>query len=169
MSPRPRKVTDEDVFAAAYRAMQRLGPSELTLAEIADEAGVTAGALVQRFGSKRRLQVALAGAAAESSGAFIQALRKKHRSPLAVILDYANCMAALARSPEALARSLTYLATDVSDPELRKYLLVQSRATRNAFEELLREAVEKRELVPRTDTAALARIIETVIGGALFS
>ena len=67
MSPRPRKVSDEAVFAAAYRAMNRLGPGELTLAEIANEAGVTAGALVQRFGSKRALLLALSAAHAASA------------------------------------------------------------------------------------------------------
>ena len=45
---------------AAQRAMSRLGPGELTLADIAGEAGVTAGLLVQRFGSKRELLLALA-------------------------------------------------------------------------------------------------------------
>ena len=67
MSPRPRKVSDEEVFAATYRAMQRLGPGDLTLAEIAAEAGVTAGALAQRFGSKRALLLALADRAAAGS------------------------------------------------------------------------------------------------------
>ena len=54
MPGRRQKVTDEDVFAAAARVMSRRGPHELTLAEIAAEAGVTAGRLVQRFGSKRK-------------------------------------------------------------------------------------------------------------------
>ena len=31
MSPRPRKVSDDEVFMAAQRAMSRLGPKELTL------------------------------------------------------------------------------------------------------------------------------------------
>src|SRR5262245_24467841 len=39
--PRPRKVSDDDVFAAAYRVMQRVGPADLTLDAIAREAGVT--------------------------------------------------------------------------------------------------------------------------------
>jgi AcrR family transcriptional regulator len=169
MTPRPRKVTDEDVFAAAYRAMTRAGPAELTLAQIAEEAGVTAGALVQRFGSKRGLQVALAEAAAASAGAMIQELRAKHDSPIDAIRDYAGCMAMLAATPEALARNLAYLTQDVSDPDLRKSLLVQSRATRQALKELLDEAVARRELSPRADTEALARTLESVIGGALFS
>ena len=149
--------------------MQRLGPSELTLAEIAAEAGVTAGALVQRFGSKRQLQIALAAGVAESAGDLIRALREKHRSPLAAIRDYAQCMAQMAKTPEALARNLAYLTVDISDPELRKHLLVQSRATRAALHEILDEAVRLRELRRNTDTAKLARTLETVIGGALFS
>jgi AcrR family transcriptional regulator len=169
MSPRPRKVSDQDIFAAAYRAMQRLGPAELTLAEIAAEAGVTAGALVQRFGSKRELQVALAASAAGSSGDLLRGLRARHRSPLAAVRAYASCMAGLASSPEALSRNLQYLANDVGDPDLRTQLLVQSRATRAALLELLDEAARAGELAPRTDTAALARVVETVIGGALFS
>lgn len=169
MTPRPRKVSDDDVFNAAYRAMTRLGPAELTLAHIADEAGVTAGALVQRFGSKRGLQVALARAAAASAGALIMELRRKHHSPIDAIRDYAECMALMAATPEALARNLAYLTQDVSDPDLRKSLLVQSRATRTALKELLDEAVDRRELAPRADTKGLARTIESVIGGALFS
>ena len=49
MSPRPRKASDAEVFAAASRVMSRLGPAQVTLADIAAEAGLTAGALVQRF------------------------------------------------------------------------------------------------------------------------
>jgi AcrR family transcriptional regulator len=167
VSPRPRKVSDDDVFAAMYRVMTRVGPAELTLAQIADEAGVTAGALVQRFGSKRGLQVALARGAAESAGALIAGLAAKHRSPLAAIRDYGDCMAGLAESPEAIARNIGYLAADVADPDLRAQMLVQSRATRSGLKALLDDAVKARELKPRTDTAALARVLETVVGGAL--
>jgi AcrR family transcriptional regulator len=169
VSPRPRKVSDEDVFAATYRAMGRLGPGELTLAEIADEAGVTAGALVQRFGSKRALQLALAESAAQFAGAFIRGLREKHTSPLAALRDYASCMAQMAETPAALARSLAYLQIDISDDDFRKHLLVQSKATREGMIELLDEAVSKGELAKGTDTARLARLIEAMLGGALLT
>src|SRR5215831_4770652 len=64
MSPRRRKADDAEVFAALVRVMHRRGPAELTLREIAAEAGVTAGALVQRFGSKRAMLLAHARHAA---------------------------------------------------------------------------------------------------------
>ena len=169
MSPRPRKVSDDEVFGAMVRVMGKVGPAELTLAAIADEAGITAGALVQRFGSKHAMLVAAARGAAEHAGLFLEGLAAKHRSPLAALRDYAECMAQLAPTPEGLARNLAYLANDISDPALRKHLLVQSRATRAGLKSLLDRAVKARELKPRTDTAALARIIETVLGGALIS
>ena len=169
MSPRPRKVTDEEVFAAAHRATNRLAPSELTLAEIAAEAGVTAGALTQRFGSKRQLLLALAKGAAESTGDFIGQLRAAHRSPLAAIRAYAECMAGLAQSPAALARNLAYLQIDLADPDFREQLSVQARATRAGLRDLLEAAVSAGELKRGTDVATLARTVEVVVSGSLMT
>src|SRR5215207_3124941 len=118
------------------RAMARLGPGELTLAEIAAEAGVTAGALAQRFGSKRALLLALSRSAAEGSGDLMRNIRRTHASPLAALCEYAECFAQLAESPGALARSLAYLQIDLSDPDFRVHLLAQSRATRDGIAEL---------------------------------
>ena len=169
MSPRPRKVTDEEVFAAAHRATNRLAPSELTLAEIAAEAGVTAGALTQRFGSKRQLLLALAKGAAESTGDFIGQLRAAQRSPLAAVRAYAECMAGLAQSPAALARNLAYLQIDLADPDFREQLSVQARATRAGLRDLLEAAVSAGELKRGTDVATLARTVEVVVSGSLMT
>jgi transcriptional regulator GlxA family with amidase domain len=56
MSPRPRQASDDDILRAVFRAMTRLGPARLTLAEVAKEAGISAAAVVQRFGSKRAMR-----------------------------------------------------------------------------------------------------------------
>ena len=169
MSPRPRKVSDDDVFAAAHRATNRLAPNELTLAEIAKEAGVTAGALAQRFGSKRALLLALARGAAESTGDFIAQLKASHRSPLAAVRAYAECMAQLAQSPAALARNLAYLQIDLADPDFRAQLAVQARATRAGLEDLLASAVAKGELKRGTDVPALARTVEAMVNGSMMT
>jgi AcrR family transcriptional regulator len=160
-------VSDEEVFAAVQRAMTRLGPGELTLAEIAAEAGVTAGALAQRFGSKRQLLLALAEGAAASAGDFIRDLAAAHRSPLAAVRAYAECLADLARSPAALARNLAYLQIDLADADFRAHLTVQARATRAGLEELLHAAVAAGELVRSTDVRALARTVEVALNGSL--
>ena len=169
MSPRPRKVSDEQIFAATHRATQRLAPSELTLAEIAAEAGVTAGAVAQRFGSKRALLLALAKGAAESTGDFIAELRAKHKSPLAAVRAYAECMAQLAQSPAALARNLAYLQIDLADPEFRDQLSVQARLTRAGLRDVLAAAVSAGELKRGTDVDSLARTVEAIVSGSLMT
>lgn len=169
MSPRPQKASDDEVFAAAQRAMERLPPSALTLADIAQEAGVTAGALVHRFGSKRELLLALANRFGGAAKEVMDGLRAQHRSPLAVVRAYAVCMALLAKSPDALARNLAYLQIDLIDPEFRKPLMTNAKATRKELEALIREAVDARELHRRTDAGSLALSIETVVSGALLT
>jgi AcrR family transcriptional regulator len=169
VSPRPRKVSDQEVFAAAYRAMQRLGPGELTLAQIGAEAGVTAGALAQRFGSKRALLLALAEGAAASAGDLVRGIRAAHRSPLAGLRAYAECLAQLASSPAVLARNLAYLQIDLTDPEFRAQLARQGHATREGLLDLLQEAVASGELVRGTDPRELVRTIEVALNGALFT
>jgi AcrR family transcriptional regulator len=169
VSPRPRKVSDEQVFAAAHRATNRLAPSDLTLAEIAAEAGVTAGALAQRFGSKRELLLQLARAAAASTGDFIGQLKAAHRSPLAAVRAYAECMAQLAQSPAALARNLAYLQIDLADPDFREQLAVQARATRAGLSDLLSSAVAAGELKRGTNVAMLARTVEAIVSGSMMT
>lgn len=169
MSPRPQKANDADVFAAVHRAMQRLAPAELTLAAIAEEAGLTAGALVHRFGSKRNLLLALANRFGGAASELMAGLRAEHRSPLAVIRAYAECMTLLASSPDALARNLAYLQIDLIDPDFRRPLLQNARATRRELEALLHDAIEAGELASGTDTGALARSIETTVSGALLT
>jgi AcrR family transcriptional regulator len=169
MSKRRRKVSDEDVFHAAQRAMNHRGPHELTLAHIATEAGVTAGLLVQRFGSKRALLLALSARFARSAPAVFQKLRAAHSGPLETLRAYAECMAGLAPTADALARNLAYLQTDLTDDAFRANLLTNARATRRQIESLLRSAIVAGELQRKTDPRRLSRTIEAVIGGSLMS
>ncbi len=167
MSPRPRKVSDDDVYLAASAVMQRLGPGELTLADIASEAGVTAGALVQRFGSKRGLLLKISERFAGGTGEMFAELRKAHRSPLATLRAYADCMAGMAATPAALMRNLSYLLIDLTDKDFSKNLEKSARATREELQKLIREAIDAKELVASTHARQLARTIEAVIGGSM--
>lgn len=169
MPGRRQKVTDEDVLRAAQRAMSRRGPHELTLADIAGEAGVTPGRLVQRFGSKRALLVALSERFAGSAGHVFAGLRAAHGGPLATLRAYATCMADLAPTPDALLRNLAYLQVDLADDVLRKHLVENARASRREIEALLAAAIAAGELRRHADVRSLARTVETVIGGSLMS
>jgi AcrR family transcriptional regulator len=169
MSPRPRKASDDYIFKAAYAVMQRLGPGELTLAEIAAEAGVTAGALVQRFGSKRDLLLKLSESFAGGTAAMFGQLRASHRSPLAVIRAYADCMAGMAATPAALIRNLAYLQIDLTDEDFRRNMASSARATRDELQKLIRESIDAKELTTRVNARQLARTIEAVIGGSMLA
>src|SRR5689334_21094481 len=100
MCPRPRATTDAELLLAAARAVSRVGPSRLTLADVAAEAGVAPATLVQRFGSKRGLLLALVRQGGPTVAEEMAALRAAHPSPLATVLAFADCMAGMARSPE---------------------------------------------------------------------
>jgi AcrR family transcriptional regulator len=169
MSPRPRKVSDDEVFVAMQRAMSRLRPSELTLAEIAAEAGVTAGALVQRFGSKRDLMLALSDRFSGGTAEMFGAIRQSHRSPLAALRAYGDCISGLAASPEAFARNLSYLQNDLTDPDLRKHLVAQAKASRVELQSIIKDAIAAGELVRETNPTRLARTVEAILSGSMMT
>ena len=155
---------------AAQRAMSRLGPGELTLAEIAGEAGVTAGLLVQRFGSKRDLLLALSEQFSGGTERDVRAsCARGHRSPLAALRAYSDCMAHMASSPAAFARNFAYLQIDLTDPDFRKHLVKHAAATRVELQKLIKEAIDAKELAPDTNAKQLARTIEAVVGGSMMS
>src|SRR5258707_1256462 len=106
MSPRPRTVSDADLLAATHRTVSRIGPSRLTLADVAAEAGVSPATLMQRFGSKRNLLLSLVRQGSGGTGTEMAALRAAHPSPLAALRAFAQCMAGMAPTPEELANHL---------------------------------------------------------------
>ncbi len=165
MSPRPRATTDAEIMAATHRAVTRLGPN-LTLADIAKEAGIAPATLVQRFGSKRALLLAFAATGPASLRQEFGRIRAKARSPLAAIYATADCMAALAPSADALSNGLAFLQIDLVDPDFHRHARDHSRAMQREIAALLDEAVREGEL-QRCDTRRLARAVHSLIGGAL--
>lgn len=166
---RPRKATDGEIFEAAFRVMQRRGPAQWTLAEIADEVGLTAGALVQRFGSKRDLQIELIRAFADGVPGLYAELRAAHDSPLEAVRAYASQIACLADTTEGLAHHLDYLRLDLTDPEMHRHFRRQAEAARSFLRDAIADAVLEGELAPDTEADRLTRLVETVVTGSLFT
>ncbi|HET7149957.1 MAG TPA: TetR/AcrR family transcriptional regulator [Candidatus Acidoferrum sp.] len=168
MSPRPRETSDEEIVAAAARAMQRYSPTELTLAHVAKEAGVVPATLIQRFGTKRGLLLALCGTAPAGVAEQFAAARSHHKSPLKALIElYADCTS-FAPTPDAMANSLAWLQNDLTDPEFHAITLAQFRAIRAETKKMLDEAVTAGEL-RRDDTTQLARLVQHVNGGAMLA
>lgn len=168
MSPRPRKASDEAVFAAVHRVMQQVGPAEVTLARIAAEAGVTAGALVQRFGSRRGLMLALMAEFSRGAPGFFAQIRAAHASPLTALRAYAECHARMADSPQTLAHHLAYLQIDLTDPDFHQHMRAQALDTRTELRRLLADAVAAGELAPETEVDRLTRAVMAALNGSLF-
>jgi AcrR family transcriptional regulator len=166
MSPRPRETSDAQILAAAARVMQRRSPVDLTLADVAKEAGVVPATIIQRFGTKRDLLLANCKAwTADVAGQFAAA-RAKHGSPLKTLIELFVEFSGFAAAPESMSNFLAYLQIDLSDPEFRAVLLVQFATMRDETKKLLDDAVATRELKP-CDTGELARLVQQVNGGAM--
>jgi len=165
MSPRPRATSDADILSATYRIISRLGPN-LTLADVAKEAGVSPATLVQRFGSKRGLLLALASSGSQGLPEEFARIRAAHRSPMAALVGVGDCLAAMAESPETLSNSLAFLQMDQVDPEFHKHALAHSHAMRAEIARLLDEAVAAGEL-QQCDTRKLARAVQSLLGGSM--
>jgi AcrR family transcriptional regulator len=165
MSPRARATSDVDILAATHRVVLRLGPS-LTLADVAKEAGVSPATLMQRFGSKRGLLLAFAAGGSVGLEAEFERIRATHRSPLAAVYGVAECVAAMAATPETLSNSLAFLQMDLVDPEFHEHALAHSRGMQAGIKALLDEAVTEGEL-QRGDTRRLTHAVQAIIGGSL--
>src|SRR3984957_13430501 len=166
MSPRPRETTDEEILAATGRVMQRLGPTQITLADVAKEAAVVPATLIQRFGTKRGLLLAACRTAPDMVPRQFAEARAKYGSPLGALVEiYADC-SGFAPTPEAVANGLAYLQVDLTDPEFHAITLAQFRVLMEETRRLLDEAVAARELLP-CDTEEVARLLQQLNGGAM--
>lgn len=146
--------------------MRRCSPAEPTLREIAAEAGVTAGALVQRFGSKRAMLLAHARHVVATGSAGLE-IPQLTSPPLDALRSITAMYATFADSPRAAVRNLAYLLNDLGDPALRSHSLRMSQTARQFYEKLLAEAIAVGELCNVTDVRSLARLTEATLRGSL--
>jgi len=165
---RPRTITDEAILTALARAISRVGPARLTLAEVAAEAGIAAPTIAQRFGSKRNLLLAFSAQASRQLEASFTRARASHGSPLAALLSDPLGATAAMDSPAALAHHLAFLQLELADPEFHQHVLEHARVARAQIRLLLEAAVERGELGP-CDTESLAQAIHVTYNGTLIT
>ena len=165
---RPRTISDEAILEALGRAVSRVGPARLTLADVAAEAGIAAPTIAQRFGSKRNLLLAFSAQAPGRLEASFAAARSAHASPLAALLSDPLGAARAMDSPAALAHHLAFLQLELADPEFHRHVLEHARVARQQIRLLLDAAVEHGELRP-CDTGRLAQAIQVTYNGTLIT
>lgn len=164
--PRPRTKSDADILAAAARVIGEVGPSRLTLARVAQAAGLSAATLVQRFGSRRSLLLHLAEMAAGEARTAVDRARAAAPSPLAAVRRFLEAFAALATTPAAMANHLAFPQMDLTDPDFHRLTRRQAQEQERCLRTLLQEAMAAGE-VQVGDAGTLARTLLTVTNGSL--
>ena len=169
MSPRPRTVDDSTILSAAVTVLGRIGPERLTLADVGEEAGLSAATLVQRFGSKRDLMLNVLRFATDGFDERFEQAIKSNDSPLEAIFA-----AAMDRAPEsepgALAHMLAFYLSDLGDPDFRALATENHRKAVAGFKRMLDEAVAEGEIAESyVDTAQLAETIYSLVMGTLLT
>jgi AcrR family transcriptional regulator len=165
---RPRSVSDEEIVAAAVRAIGKHGPAHVTLAHVGAEAGVSAAALVQRFGSKAALLRAVSADGSRHAAAAFDRAESAHDSPLRTLQRALDSFAEGVSSRTELANHLGMLQMDLADEELRRQAAQQAKLVRSRIAGLLDAAVAAGEL-RSCDTTALATTVHTAYSGALIT
>ena len=164
--PRKKLLSDADVLAAAGRVFTRVGPSRFTLADVAEEAGLSPATLVQRFGSKRALMLAFAEhAAGEARRPFEEAQSEGGSALEALRAALVHAMRAT-KDRQELAHSLAFLVEDLADPALGAYAAQHARWTEASIRVLLEHAAARGELVG-ADPARLAHALQAAWNGAM--
>ena len=164
---RPRTASDEQVLAGAARAIARVGPARLTLAEVGCEVGLAPATLVQRFGSKRGLMLALVRHSTLTAADGFADTGTCAGQPLRALVD-AMTAKTEGLTPEALANHLAFLQLDLADPEFRELAGKHARAVRDQLRGRLDAAIAGGQL-PRQDTERLARSVLVAYNGALLT
>jgi AcrR family transcriptional regulator len=148
--------------------MQRRSPAQLTLADVAKEAGVVPATLIQRFGTKRGMILAFCGTAPATVAQEFTAARQRHETLVETLIELYAEGTSFAPTPEAMANGLAWLQNDLTDPDFHAITLEQFCRIRDETKKLLDEAVAARELRP-CDTAQLARLVQHTNGGAMLA
>jgi AcrR family transcriptional regulator len=168
MAGRPRTTSDDQILAATARAISAVGPSDLTLADVAHEAGIAPATIVQRFGSKRALLLAFTARASAGVEEGFTTAQRKHASPLRALVAQLVAMASGMRTPEELSRHLAFLQLELADAEFLQHTRNHAAAMRTQIRRLLDAAVAAGELQPG-DTERLAYAMHVTYNGALIT
>lgn len=167
MTGRPRSASDEAIFDAVAAAVTATGPSGLTLAAVAERAGLSPPALTQRFGSKHGLLTAFAAREVHAVVGTFAAARIADTDPVKALVAALAAMPGAITTRDGLANNLAFLQMDLTDPALRPHAIAHSRALRAGIAALVTDAVQAGLLAADTIPEALAADLWAAYCGAM--
>ncbi|MCD0448932.1 TetR/AcrR family transcriptional regulator [Actinocorallia sp. API 0066] len=117
---RPRRYGEAEelelIFKAAFRAVERKGYPEVTVADVLSEAGVARRSFYRHFDSKDELITAMIRREAELFSAAVTAAVRAAPEPGAALLVWVDEILALAFSPPRARRARVFAASSVPHP-----------------------------------------------------
>lgn len=152
------------MLSAAGAAISALGPS-FTLADVAREAGISAGTLVQRFGSKHGLLVAMIQTAIVSMRSAMSAALAGVDDPVAAVKQSLSKWYAPLDDPRTAANSLAQLAFELADGELRELMAEFYAVMEGELRPPLTRAAAAGDLPGAPPVPVAARILTAVADG----
>jgi AcrR family transcriptional regulator len=152
------------MLTAAGAVIAGLGPA-FRLADVAREAGIAVGTLVQRFGSRHGLLVAMMKAAIESMRLDLRAAVAGVDEPIAALEQAVVEWYAPLDDPKTAANSLAQLAFDLADDELRELMAEFYAVMEGELRALLSRAVTAGDLPGAPPVAVAARILTAIADG----
>lgn len=167
MAGRPRTISDGRIMAAVATAVGRVGPSRLTLADVAGEAGVSTGALVQRYGSKRELLLAFLriGVTEARPVRGMRAAYETAPDPVEGLIRAVLSITGEADlSAAEFANHLAFLHLELADPEFRELLAEYDAGLHAELTTYIADAVGAGRLAVE-DPEALAAAVSALLSG----
>lgn len=165
--PRPRLVSDEEVFAAFDASIAEHGPNGVTLALVAQRLGVTAPALMRRFGSKHGLFAAFMQHELDAQPAMLRSLLEQHSDPLQAVLALSGETHQYSMNRKAYLRHLASFFLQLADDEaLVPVIATWFAGERRWIAERLDAARSVRALRSDTPVPDLARTLQAALHGA---
>lgn len=153
------------MIAAAGAVIGRLGPG-FTLADVAKEAGIAAGTLVQRFGSKHGLLAAMSRASIEETRRVLRAALEEAGDPVEAVTRALVGRYAALDDPVTAPNNLAQLSVDLADERLRELMAEYYAVVREELEPALRRAVAAGELPGAPPPEVAAGILTALADGA---
>jgi TetR/AcrR family macrolide resistance operon transcriptional repressor len=134
---RPLTASDADILNAAGNVIARRGPDAFSLAEVAEEVGLSRAAIILRFKSTRALKITLLTKLVES---FANDLRALPKSPSGDnLLRVAAFIGTYVHSRESSARFFANFTANLQDRELLELESKRGEALRTAISDVMPE------------------------------
>lgn len=163
---RPKKVSDEDLVAAAYELVMDDGPNNLTFEKLSEKVGLVPAALVRRFRNKRNLLLEADRYALNRTSTHRQVAMDEQQSPInAIIAGFVHELS-FATSIKRFVHGQEFLLMDFADHALYQNYEVSFRERHNEVADLIREAQARGELSPDLDPNEIARLLQMILHGA---